>query len=565
MIEEIYIRDLGVIKEAKLPFGPGLTVLTGETGAGKTMVLTALGLLIGARADASSVRKGQDQALVEGRWVVHPENPVVARVIEAGGSVEAGELIINRSVGTERSRSSAGGVSVPAGVLAELGENLVVVHGQADQIRLKSAAAQRSALDTFAGQELALTLEEYARHFNAWRSAALELKQLKAELSDRILEAERLREAVTELEQADPQPGEDQELANEAQRLTHAEDIRMSVAAAHEALSSEGFDSLDAVGLIGQARRALEQGAQHDSDLAEKAETLKQLGFSVTELAAELSGYLAGLEGNTASQLELVQQRRAVLASLVRKYGPDYESVLEYRTKASLRLVTLDSSTETVDELEKKVSQELEMVKQLGERLSTLRRTAAEGLAASVTEELQALAMNGASLVVSVNDAPEYSQYGKDLISIQLSAYPGAEPRPLGKGASGGELSRIMLAIEVVLAQFEQAPTFVFDEVDAGVGGAAAIEVGKRLARLAKQAQVIVVTHLAQVAAYANHHLRVLKSVNDEFTASDVILLDSEQRVSELTRMLAGLSESASGREHASELLAHARQEFSNL
>jgi len=245
----------------------------------------------------------------------------------------------------------------------------------------------------------------------------------------------------------------------------------------------------------------------------------------------------------------------------MRKYGPDFAAVLSYRENASNRLLELDSSSTTIDRLNEKVQSELLLLKTLGQEISQLRLLAATGLAEQVTGELEALAMKGANLVVSVTDASEYSSHGKDQISIQLAAYPGAEPRPLGKGASGGELSRIMLAIEVVLAKFEQAPTFIFDEVDAGVGGAAAIEVGKRLARLAKQAQVIVVTHLAQVAAYANTHLRVLKSVTSEYTASDVVSLDRDARVDELARMLSGLNESESARAHAAELIQHAADE----
>ena len=562
MIEEIYIRDLGVIREARLGFGTGLTVLTGETGAGKTMVLSALGLLLGERADSGVVRQGQEQAFVEGRWLVAEGSDVATRAFEAGATVEANELILNRSVSVEgRSRAAVGGRSVPVGLLSELGEQLVVVHGQADQIRLKSAVAQREALDTFAGPELAQKLAGYRAHFEAWKASASELSRITNELRSRLDEANALREAVEELERVDPQPNEDVELADKAARLTHAEEIRIAVTSAHDALSSEGFEAVDVISQLGQARRALEQVSVHDSTLAAQVENLKQLGYQLGDAAAELNGYLASLESNSAAELESVQNRRAELAALTRKYGPDYAEVLSYRENASNRLLELDSSSVTIDRLTETVQAELQQLKSVAAEISQLRVAAATGLAAQVTAELEALAMKGANLVVSVTDATEYSAHGKDLISIQLAAYPGAEPRPLGKGASGGELSRIMLAIEVVLAKFEQAPTFIFDEVDAGVGGAAAIEVGKRLARLAKQSQVIVVTHLAQVAAYANTHLRVLKSVSSEYTASDVVSLDHEARIDELARMLSGLNESESARTHAAELISHAREE----
>ena len=562
MIEEIFIRDLGVIREARLGFGPGLTVLTGETGAGKTMVLSALGLLLGERADSGVVRQGQDQAFVEGRWLVDTGSDVATRALEAGATVEGNELILNRSVSVEgRSRAAVGGRSVPVGLLSELGEQLVVVHGQADQIRLKSATAQREALDTFAGPELAQKLAEYRTHFDAWKVSASELSRITNELRSRTEEANALREAVEELERVDPQPNEDVELTDKAARLTHAEEIRIAVTSAHDALSAEGFESVDVISQLGLARRALEQVSVHDSSLAAQVENLKQLGFQLGDAAAELNGYLASLESNSAAELEAVQNRRAELAILMRKYGPDFAAVLSYRENASNRLLELDSSSTTIDRLNETVQSELLLLKTLGQEISQLRLSAATGLAEQVTGELEALAMKGANLVVSVTDASEYSTHGKDQISIQLAAYPGAEPRPLGKGASGGELSRIMLAIEVVLAKFEQAPTFIFDEVDAGVGGAAAIEVGKRLARLAKQAQVIVVTHLAQVAAYANTHLRVLKSVTSEYTASDVVSLDRDARVDELARMLSGLNESESARAHAAELIQHATDE----
>lgn len=566
MIEEIYIRDLGVIQEARLSFGEGLTVITGETGAGKTMVLSALGLLLGERSDTSAIRRGQEQAFVEGRWFLKNNTDTAAQVSErladAGTEISDGELIMNRSVSSEgRGRASVSGKAAPVNLLSELGERLVVVHGQSDQIRLKSAAAQREALDQFAGAQNLLA--DYQEHYLAWKQAAQRLQEIQSETDARAQEADALREAVTELEKANPQPGEDTELTDKANRLTNVEELRLAATAAHEALSSESFDgAVDAISLVGTARRSLEQVAQHDSELAKLAENLKQLGYQLNDASAEISGYLDGLDSDSAGLLESIQERRAVLNTLIRKYGPTLDDVIAYQSSASDRLLELDSSGDQIENLRKKVAVEFESVTNSAKQLSDLRVEAAKRLAEQVTQELAALAMGGAALVVQVTPADEFGPFGKDQISIQLSSYPGAEPRPLGKGASGGELSRIMLAIEVVLAQTEQAPTFIFDEVDAGVGGAAAIEVGRRLARLAKQAQVIVVTHLAQVAAYANQHLRVLKNSTDEFTATDVVSLDREDRVNELARMLSGMPESESGRQHAAELLDKARTEF---
>ena len=564
MIEEIYIRDLGVIQEARLPFGKGLTVITGETGAGKTMVLSALGLLLGERADTAAIRRGQDQAFVEGRWLIKGDSPVIERVSEAGSEVEQGELILNRSISTEgRSRASVSGRSVPVGLLTELGEMLVVVHGQSDQIRLKSAVAQREALDQFGGPALAEALARYQETYNAWRELTQRLANLKASLDARAAEAEELREAVAELEKLEARPGEDVELAEKAERLNNLEILRAAAALAHEALSSEGFsDSPDALGLIGQARRSLEQVSNHDPELGRLAEQLKEVSVQLTDVSGEISTYLASLDLEGAGEINLIQERRASLSAAMRKYGPTLDEVIAYLGTASDRLLELDSSSETIDQLGVEYQKLSELLKEQADSLTEIRKDAATRLAELVTAELKELAMSGASLVVDVSYADSYGSHGQDAVSIQLSSYPGAEPRPLGKGASGGELSRIMLAIEVVLAETQQAPTFIFDEVDAGVGGAAAIEVGRRLAMLAQRAQVIVVTHLAQVAAYANAHLRVLKTSSTEFTATDVVALDSGDRIEELARMLSGLSDSESGLAHAAELRERALAEF---
>ena len=555
MIEQILIRDLGVISEATLDLGPGLTVLTGETGAGKTMVLNALGLLLGARSDASAIRKGQEQAFVEGRWLLPKD--ALGRITESGIEIEDGELLVSRSISSEgRSKATVSGRSTPVGVLAEIGEHLVVVHGQSDQIRLKSASAQREALDQFAGPALAKLLSDYEEIYSAWKMVANRLAVLSTESSTRAREADEIRAAVEELTKLDPKPGEDQELSELAEKLTHLEELRIAAANAHEELSSESFDDgRDAITAIGKARRALEQVSNHDPELEKLAEQLKEIGFSLNETAASISGYIAGLDSDGASQLETVQSRRAELSAAMRKYGPSLDEVIAYLESAGSRLLDLDSSDEAIAKLTAEEQQFSNQAQALGEQISSIRTKAAAELSAAVTAELAALAMNGASLDVQVSRLSELTAHGFDQVALLLSAYPGAEPRPIGKGASGGELSRIMLAIEVVLAKSELAPTFIFDEVDAGVGGAAATEVGKRLAMLARNAQVIVVTHLPQVAAFANRHLRVLKSSTAEFTATDVVRLEGEQVVEELARMLSGLSESETGRSHAKELL----------
>ena len=555
MIEQIHIRDLGVIREAQLDLGPGLTVLTGETGAGKTMVLNALGLLLGSRSDASAVRKGQEQAFVEGRWLLPKE--ALDRITASGIEIEDGELLVSRSISSEgRSKATVSGRSVPVGVLTEIGEHLVVVHGQSDQIRLKSASAQREALDQFAGATLSALTDKYSETYTAWKMAANRLQVLTTESSSRAREADEIRAAVEELTKLDPKSGEDVELSELAEKLTHLEELRIAAAAAHEELSSDSFDdSSDALTSIGKARRALEQVSNHDPELEKLAEQLKEIGFSLNETAASISSYIAGLDNDGASELEKIQSRRAELSSAMRKYGPTLDEVIAYLETAGSRLLDLDSSDEAIASLTIEEQQLSKQAHDLAEQISSIRTKAAAELSAAVTSELSALAMTGASLDASVTRLGELTAHGYDQVALLLSAYPGAEPRPIGKGASGGELSRIMLAIEVVLAKSELAPTFIFDEVDAGVGGAAASEVGKRLAMLARNAQVIVVTHLPQVAAFASRHLRVLKSSTADFTATDVVRLEGEQVVEELARMLSGLSESESGRSHAKELL----------
>jgi DNA repair protein RecN (Recombination protein N) len=561
VIEEIFIRDLGVIREARLQFSKGLTVITGETGAGKTMVLSALGLLLGERADTTAIRQGSPETYVEGRWKGLGDSLVVTRVQEAGGVISEDELILNRSVSVEgRSRAAVAGRSVPISLLSEISDMLVVVHGQSDQIRLKSTVAQRQAIDTFGGEDLEIKVGAYRQTFFAWKTAQEKLEAFRSNVATRNLEAGEIRIAVEEFDRIDPQPGELDEVISKISRLTNTAELREAVSRAHDALSSDS-DAPEAIGLIGQARRALEGVSEHDPILAEQVENLQRLGYELVDASAALSGYIESLDGGSAQELETLQQRRAELTSLTRRYGT-YEEVLQYRASASKRLLELDPPAGAEQDLINAVQREFNDMDRMAGQITGMRESAAARLQEEVTVELAGLAMPGASLVVSVTDSGDYMEYGRDNVSIMLSAYPGAEPRPLGKGASGGELSRIMLAIEVVLAKTQPVPTFIFDEVDAGVGGAAAIEVGRRLATLAQDTQVIVVTHLAQVAAYADRHLRVMKSMNAEYTSTDVVSLVGGARIEELARMLSGLSDSGSARVHAHELLVRASSEF---
>lgn len=556
------LRGLGVIAEATLPMGPGFTAITGETGAGKTMVVTGLGLLLGQRADSGAVRAGTAQASVDGVWLVDENGPVAERVREAGGDVEPigdgrAELYLGRVLSSEgRSRASVGGRPAPAAVLADLAEQLIVVHGQSDQLRLKSAVAQRDALDRFGGADLVAVRERYRDAYDTWRAIDAELAQLDADRDARRREADDLRARIADIEAVDPQPGEDAALAERAERLANVEGLREAAAIAHDALSND--DELpDAVSLLAEARRALERASSSDPALAAFVEPLADLGYRATDLVTGLSAYLADLDEGGPQELAAVEERRAALGSLLRVHGT-LEDALDLLQSGSARLVELDDDGDRIERLR---AQRDDLTVRLDARaaeLTAARTAAAERLGAAVTAELRDLALPDARLVVTVEPGTA-SAAGRDDVTIMLAPHPGAEPRSVAKGASGGELSRVMLAIEVVIAATDPVPTFVFDEVDAGIGGAAAIEVGRRLARLAENSQVIVVTHLAQVAAFASNHLTVVKSHDGSVTASSVRRLDGAEREAEMARLLSGLPDSDAAIEHARELLSLAR------
>jgi DNA repair protein RecN (Recombination protein N) len=568
VIEEISIRGLGVIDDARLPLGPGFTAITGETGAGKTMVVSALGLLLGERADSSAIRAGASQTIVEGHWLVDSVGAVADRVRDAGGDLDTiaeskkAGLLLSRSVSAEgRSRAAVGGRAAPVGVLNEIGQQLVVVHGQSDQIRLRSATAQREALDRFAGRQLAAVLGDYQDVYGRWQSAQSELDVLEAERHRRSREAEELRAAISEIEQLAPRPGEDVELSELADRLTNLEDLRLAASQAQELVSSQlAEETPDVLALLDTARRILERVAEHDATLVPIAKSLADATIVVTDASAQLSRYLGGLDAGGARELEIVQDRRAELSGLVRKYGPSLDDAIGYLDVGSSRLLELDNDSDRIESLRAEVEADRVRIIALAAQLTEVRSSFAAQLSERVSSELTALAMPNAKLTVQVEDRPDYSYTGKDQVSFLLQPHPGAEPRPLGRGASGGELSRVMLAIEVVIAASDPVPTFIFDEVDAGVGGASAIEIGKRLAGLAQTAQVIVVTHLAQVAAFASNHLSVVKDSDGAVTASSVRQLEGDERIAEMARLLSGLPDSESGLAHARELLEMARQ-----
>ncbi|UNK72040.1 DNA repair protein RecN [Microbacterium sp. H1-D42] len=556
MIDEMRIRGLGVIDDAVLPLGPGFTAVTGETGAGKTMVVTGLGLLLGARADTSAIRAGAAQASVAGVWMVPKTGAVADIVTDAGGELEpagdAAELYVSRTLSAEgRSRASVGGRPAPAAVLAALAEELVVVHGQSEQLRLRSAVAQRDALDRFGGQRIGDAVTRYSECFRAWRELDAEITELTENRDRRAAEAAQLREQLAEIEQLEPDAGEDVALNERAERLANAEELRLAASVARSALSSED-DEPDVSGLLAEARRSLERGA--DPQLAGIAETLTDLGYRAADLALQLSGYLADLDESGPHELAAVEERRAAIGGLIRQHG-SLDAALEIWRTGSLRLAELDDDGDRIERLTAEAERARGELDSAADELTATRTEAAGRLSEAVTEELHALAMPDARFEVRVSPGAE-SSHGRDDVALLLAPHPGAEPRSVSRGASGGELSRVMLAIEVVIAGTDPVPTFVFDEVDAGIGGAAAIEVGRRLAQLARTSQVIAVTHLAQVAAFATNHLSVVKSNDGAVTASSVSRLSGEEREAEMARLLSGLADSDAALSHARELLS---------
>lgn len=562
MLREIRIRDLGVIGQSVLELHPGLTVLTGETGAGKTMIVTGLGLLLGGRADAGFVRSGAARAVVEGIVDLEEGHPALLRAAEAGADVEDG-LILARSLSREgRSRAHVGGRSVPVGLLGELGEQLVAVHGQADQWRLRRLDQHRDLLDGFGGEQLRRLLDAYRALHVRHGAVGAELGLLREKARERAQRAQALRTGLELLERIDPTPGEDARLTALGERLAHAEELRSAAGRTRLLLSGDdetfAARSPGVLGELAAARTALESVRGNDPSLDALTDRLQELSTLTVDLAAELGGYLDALEVEPGAQ-DAVQDRRAELAEVTRLYGPDVDAALAWGQRAALELTELLGDDDRIVQLSTELS-DLEAARVAAAELLTAERArAADRLADRITEELALVAMARTRLHVVVRPLPELTTHGGDEVELLISSGAGEEARSITRAASGGELSRIMLAIEVAVAEVTGgAPTFVFDEVDAGVGGRAARAVGARLAALAQHAQVIVVTHLAQVAAHADHHLMVASSGTGPVSESDVRVLDGGERVVELARMLSG-SATTAALEHARDLLVESQ------
>ncbi|WP_197381433.1 DNA repair protein RecN [Mycolicibacterium mengxianglii] len=583
MLAEIRIEALGAISAANAEFDRGLTVLTGETGTGKTMVVTGLHLLGGARADANRVRSGAERAVVEGRFTTTELDDALTagidEILDSSGSErdDDGSVIALRSVSRDGpSRAYLGGRSVPAKSLSTFTTQLLTLHGQNDQLRLMRPDEQRAALDRFA--DVAVKLARYQGLRDEWLTARRDLIDRTNRARDLAQEADRLQFALQEIAAVDPQPGEDEALVADIRRLSELDALRDAAATARAALSgvlddADGGTEVSATSAIGAAVSALE--ATDDAALQGLGRQLTDALTVVGDVSREIGGFLSDLPSD-ASTLETKLARQGELRSLTRKYAADVDGVLSWAAEARGRLAQLDVSEETLAALAASVDELAVRVARAAADLSVLRTKNAKKLAKAVTAELSGLAMSDAEFTITVSPVPARDDdsapltldngqrvhagtHGVDLVEFGFTAHRGGGVLPLGKSASGGELSRVMLALEVVLSASTEGTTMVFDEVDAGVGGRAAVQIGRRLARLARTHQVIVVTHLPQVAAYADTHLVVAPTGKNG--TSGVRRLSDDDRVAELARMLAGLGESDTGRAHARELLDAAQQD----
>ena len=569
LLEEISIRGLGVIEAANVEFSPGLTVLTGETGAGKTMVLSALGLVLGSKSDADLVRKGAERTAVSAKFSLAPTTE--ESVLDAGGDVEDHSLVITRTVTPDgKSRILLGGSLSTTSKVSEIATSLIEIHGQSTNQRLSKAYVQREVLDAFAN--LAPTLDLYSHLFDSHKTLTKRINELRKESAEKESKIALLKLFVDDFKKLMPKVGELIEIDNDISRLGSVEELNTAISLTLNLLDSEDNS---VVNQLQSARRSLEALKGKDAALDLLIEQYLNLLFSFSDLAGDLTTYLARLEADPA-RFDALQLRKAGINTLIKKYGKGSD-----RDQAFIEMITeFDSADESlkdlvggdarIAELESDLSLVFKNLQSAARELSAARQVSSQTLSDSVTKELSALSMPHAKFVcqMSASDDTVISNFtptGIDEVSFLFSGHKGAAALPLSKVASGGETSRVMLAIEVVIAAKNPVGTYIFDEIDAGVGGKAAIEVGRRLALLASKAQVIVVTHLAQVAVWADQHLVVRKDQSGSVTASDVISLGEEDRTVEIARMLSGQEESATAQEHASELILMVRESLRSL
>lgn len=563
VLEEITIRSIGVIEAATLEFSPGLTVLTGETGAGKTMILTALNLILGGKSDSSLVRKDSERLVASARFSIPRKH--IADFENCGVLIEENELIITRMVTNEgKSRATSNGISVTTGTLSAISELLIEVHAQAANVSIGKSSKQRELLDRYAGSEFESAMDLYAKVLLEYHTLKNRISTFRKSIDQKEQELANLREFVRILTKLKLKRGEYLEIIGQIQRLSNVEEFRI---AGTTALSSLDDEESGALTLIASSRRALDSARTKDSALEDVYSTLSESFFLIEDSRSALTAYLSSLEADPLT-LDQLNARKSEINTLIKRYGGS--AALDY--EADELVARFDSSADAISDLEagdgRLVEMEAELVKvkktlvDRAKSITDIRVKTATTLSNAVTHEIQSLSMPHTSFSIKVESAnylslkeSDFTSTGCDDIAMFISTHKDAPLVALSKGASGGEMSRVMLALEVVIATTHPVGTYIFDEVDAGVGGRAAIEVGRRLHALSQHAQVIVVTHLPQVAAWANSHFVVTKDVNGSVSQSDVRKVEGDDRIEEIARMLAGIESSTSAREHAAELL----------
>ena len=561
-LEEISIRSLGVIESSNIEFNDGLTVLTGETGAGKTIVLTALGLVLGNKSDSDLVRIGADRATVTGRFAVNED--ISNLITDNGGQIEDGSAVITRTVSSQgKSRVLIGGALTSASFVAELSDHLVEIHQQSSAVRLTKPNVVRDLVDSFGG----ISLASYSATFEEFSNLQKRLLDLKSQLERRDSEIAELKDFVKAFSAVNPKPNEIETIENEISKLGSVEDINQYISAALNILENEESSAINS---MQQARKELDRLKDKDESLDVILDRYLELLLGFQDISSDLASYLSNLEADP-KRFEFLQTRKSEINSLLKKFGKGsdralaYDQLIEDGKNASLRIEDLSGGEERIKEIKEQLEKVFLQLKNEGKKLSQQRSDAAARMSDAVTKEIKALSMpSGEIKIVCAANDPEksssYTAFGFNDLEILFCSHQGGKELPLNKVASGGELSRVMLAMEVVIAQTQNIGTYIFDEVDAGVGGKAAIEIGRRLSKLSQNAQVIVITHLAQVAVWADHHLLVKKNESGSVTQSDVISIDEDARKIEIARMLSGQEESQTAQQHAAELLHIVRE-----
>ena len=571
MINDLRIQNIGVIEDVSLEMSNGFTVLTGETGAGKTMILTAFQMIIGEKVDSSLVRANEKSALVEAFIKVPQDKELRQRLEELDVAIEDDGTQISRTIAREgRGKIILGGRSVPSATLEEITQSSITIHGQGDQVLLNKSSFQRQLLDQFAGDEHLANLVKYQDLYSKYIETKKKLEELKKAGGQNALRIAQLQESVKELNDAQLEVDEEVSITERINLINNSEDIFESLALADKLLNGAEDGTTSVTSQLNQARKALDTAAAKSERISSLRDQISNLEIEVSTLARDVNRDLASLDRDPAT-IDKLESRRALIKKLLTKYGPTSKDALENIKKFTEELATIEDLPSAIESVEKEIQMQLSELAISAQKIHDSRLDSSTKISLAIEKELKSLSMPNADFKVRIETSEDqaglkikvdknethlhFDNYGVDQISFEFSANPGQPLRPISKVASGGEMSRIMLAIELVFSKSGASKTMIFDEVDAGIGGAAAIEVGKRLKALAKIHQIVVVTHLPQVAAFADKHLKVEKSASGNITTSSVMELDSDARVTEIARMMAGIQDSASALEHARELL----------